>query len=127
MKKILLTLTAAMFTYFAVNAQKDAKTTTTTTIRLHTTTTTAPTQTPDNPNGPVITFPNLVHDYGTLQKGADGNCEFTFTNTGKEPLVLSNVTTSCGCTVPSWNKEPILPGKQALLKLIIQKLILLEQ
>ncbi len=115
MKRILLTLTAAMFTFCVVNAQKDAKTTTTTTV-APTTTTTAPTQNPDNPNGPVITFPNLVHDYGTLQKGADGNCEFTFTNTGKEPLVLSNVTTSCGCTVPSWNKEPILPGKTGIIK-----------
>jgi hypothetical protein len=114
MKKILLTLAAAMFTYFAVNAQTATKPTTTTTTVP--TTTTAPTQNPDNPNGPVIQFPSLVHDYGTLQKGADGNCEFTFTNTGKEPLVLSNVTTSCGCTVPSWNKEPILPGKTGVIK-----------
>ena len=99
MKKIILTLTAAMFTFFAVNAQ--------------TTTTTPPTS---NPNSAEITFESLVHDYGVLEKGADGNCEFKFKNTGKEPLILSNVTTSCGCTVPSWPKEPILPGKSGVIK-----------
>jgi hypothetical protein len=49
---------------------------------------------PQNPNAPIITFDKMVHDYGTLDYGADGNCEFTFTNTGKEPLVLSNVKAS---------------------------------
>lgn len=101
MKKMILTLTAAMFTFFAVNAQV--------------TTTTSPT-TQDDPNAPEIVFDKTVHDYGTVQKGGDGNCEFTFTNTGKEPLILSNVTTSCGCTVPSWPKEPILPGKTGVIK-----------
>ena len=48
----------------------------------------------DNPNVPVITFDKMVHDYGTLAYGADGNCEFTFTNTGKEPLILSKVKAS---------------------------------
>lgn len=47
-----------------------------------------------NPNAPVISFDKLVHDYGTLDYDADGNCEFTFTNTGKEPLVLTNVKAS---------------------------------
>jgi hypothetical protein len=69
-----------------------------------------------NQNAPVITFDNLVHDYGSIPKGGDGNCVFTFKNTGNEPLVLSNVTTSCGCTIPSWNKEPILPGKTGVIK-----------
>ncbi|HQI46110.1 MAG TPA: DUF1573 domain-containing protein [Bacteroidales bacterium] len=64
----------------------------------------------------VITFNKLVHDYGTITKDADGNCEFTFTNTGKEPLILSKVNTTCGCTVPEWPKEPILPGKTGTIK-----------
>jgi hypothetical protein len=100
MKKLILTSSVALFALF-VSAQ--------------TTTTTAPTQTPDNPNGPEIKFDNIVHDYGTLQKGADGKCEFKFTNTGKEPLILSNVQSSCGCTIPSWSKEPILPGKSGVI------------
>jgi len=69
-----------------------------------------------NPNAPEITFEKVVHDYGTIYKGDDGIYDFTFTNTGKEPLILSNVRSSCGCTVPSWPREPILPGKSAAIK-----------
>ncbi|MBU0488767.1 MAG: DUF1573 domain-containing protein [Bacteroidetes bacterium] len=77
----------------------------------------AQTETPvDNPNAPEISFEKLVHDYGDVNKGDDGTCEFKFTNTGKEPLILSNVRSSCGCTVPSWPREPILPGKSSSIK-----------
>lgn len=48
----------------------------------------------NNPNAPVITFDKMEHDYGTLDQNADGTCEFKFTNTGKEPLILSNVRAS---------------------------------
>jgi hypothetical protein len=48
----------------------------------------------DNPNAPVIAFDKMVHDYGTIAQNADGNCEFKFTNEGKEPLILSNVRSS---------------------------------
>jgi hypothetical protein len=48
----------------------------------------------DNPNAPVITFDKMVHDYGTITQNSDGNCEFKFTNDGKEPLILSNVRSS---------------------------------
>jgi len=58
-----------------------------------------------------IEFVKTVHDYGTIIQGGNGECEFEFKNAGKEPLVLSNVRSSCGCTVPSWTKEPIMPGK----------------
>ena len=61
-------------------------------------------------NGPQIEFAEQVHDYGKVKKGGDGNCEFVFTNTGNEPLILSNVKASCGCTVPTWTKEPIKTG-----------------
>lgn len=70
----------------------------------------------ENPNAPKISFDKSVHDYGTLFVGGDGNCEFEFTNTGKEPLILSSVRSSCGCTVPSWPREPILPGKTEKIK-----------
>ncbi|MFH0864612.1 MAG: DUF1573 domain-containing protein [Bacteroidota bacterium] len=106
MKKVILTLTSAFFMFFMANAQ-----TSTATPSDQTTT-----------NGAEITFDNLVHDYGTVQKGADGNCEFAFKNTGNEPLVLSNVTTSCGCTVPSWPKEPILPGSSGTIKVNYTKM-----
>jgi len=63
-----------------------------------------------------IVFDKMVHDYGTIEQGGDGNCEFTFTNTGDEPLVLSGVRASCGCTLPEWPKEPIAPGKTGVIK-----------
>lgn len=69
-----------------------------------------------NPNAPDVSFTKTVHDYGTIFVGGDGNCEFEFTNTGKEPLILSSVKSSCGCTVPSWPREPILPGKKETIK-----------
>lgn len=63
-----------------------------------------------------ITFQELEHDYGTIKKGADGVCEFVYKNTGKAPLMLTNVRSSCGCTVPSWSKEPLMPGQSAIIK-----------
>jgi hypothetical protein len=64
----------------------------------------------------VIQFASLVHDYGTITQGGDGSCEFKFTNGGKTPLILSNVRASCGCTVPSWTKEPVQPGAEGVIK-----------
>ena len=64
-----------------------------------------------NNDGPKIEFSEQEHNYGTLQKGGDGTCEFVYTNQGNEPLILSNVKASCGCTVPTWTKEPIMPGQ----------------
>jgi hypothetical protein len=75
------------------------------------------TKTQEQPlNGPKISFSEQEHNYGTIQKGGDGNCEFVFTNEGNEPLILSNVKASCGCTTPSWTKEPIMPGKTGTIK-----------
>lgn len=67
-------------------------------------------------NGPKIEFTSLEHNYGQIQKGGDGNCEFTFTNNGTEPLILSSVRASCGCTTPSWTKDPIMPGQTGTIK-----------
>lgn len=63
-----------------------------------------------------IEFEKVEHDYGTIPVGGDGAYEFVFTNEGEEPLVLSNVRSSCGCTVPKWPKEPIMKGEQATIK-----------
>jgi hypothetical protein len=73
-------------------------------------------QQPANPNAAEITFSKTVHDYGNITQGSDGACEFKFTNTGKEPLILSKPQSSCGCTVPTWPQEPILPGKSDVIK-----------
>jgi hypothetical protein len=70
----------------------------------------------NNPNAPEITFTQELHDYGTIKNGADGSCEFKFKNTGKEPLIISNARGSCGCTVPTWPKEPIMKGQTAFIQ-----------
>jgi len=63
-----------------------------------------------------IKLDKLTHDYGNIQQGGNGECEFKFTNNGKEPLVITNCQGSCGCTVPQCPKEPILPGKSGVIK-----------
>ncbi len=63
-----------------------------------------------------IKMDKTTHDYGNIMQGANGECEFKFTNTGKEPLVITNCQGSCGCTVPQCPKEPILPGKSSVIK-----------
>lgn len=63
----------------------------------------------ENPNAPKIEFETKVVDYGTIEKGANGLRTFKFTNTGKEPLIITKAVGSCGCTVPTWPREPIAP------------------
>lgn len=67
-------------------------------------------------NGAKIVFATLEHHYGTIRKGGDGTCVFEFVNEGNEPLVLSSVRTSCGCTTPSWTKAPIMPGQKGQIR-----------
>jgi len=97
MKKLFLLISVVFFTSF-VFAQDQGKDTP---------------SAAQSTNGPQIMFDKVVHDYGTIYKEGDGNCVFTFTNKGNEPLVLSTVRSSCGCTVPKWPREPILPGKSS--------------
>lgn len=65
---------------------------------------------------PTISFEKSTHDFGKI-KEADGKATytFTFTNQGKEPLVINRVQASCGCTTPEWTKEPIAPGKKGTI------------
>jgi hypothetical protein len=63
-----------------------------------------------------IEFKTDVIDYGTIEKGADGVRVFEFTNTGDAPLVISNVKSTCGCTVPKKPKGPILPGESGVIE-----------
>ncbi|MDT0559085.1 DUF1573 domain-containing protein [Ichthyenterobacterium sp. W332] len=63
----------------------------------------------------IIDFEAEIVDYGTITQNSDGLRVFTFTNTGDAPLLITNVKTSCGCTVPSYSKAPILPGQDGTL------------
>ncbi|RLD32399.1 MAG: hypothetical protein DRI88_03440 [Bacteroidetes bacterium] len=67
-------------------------------------------------NGPKISFETTLHEYGDIELNSDGSFDFVFTNTGNEPLILSKPRSSCGCTIPSWPKEPILPGESNVIK-----------
>lgn len=59
----------------------------------------------------VVSFKTTEYDFGKIKEGEKVRTTFKFTNTGKEPLIITNAQGSCGCTVPSWPKEPITPGK----------------
>ncbi|MDF4204497.1 DUF1573 domain-containing protein [Maribacter sp. SA7] len=58
-----------------------------------------------------IEFKSETVDYGEIAKGSDGVRVFEFTNTGTAPLIVSKVSSSCGCTIPKKPEDPILPGK----------------
>ena len=66
--------------------------------------------------GAEIEFEKIVHDYGDVPYNGNGECEFRFTNTGTEPLIIQKPKSSCGCTIPSWPKDPILPGKSETIE-----------
>ncbi len=60
---------------------------------------------------PHIQFESVAHDYGDIALNGNGSYSFKFTNTGKEPLIIQNVQSSCGCTIASKPTAPILPGE----------------
>lgn len=74
------------------------------------------TQAQELKNGPYLEINKEVHDYGTIEKGGEPECMFVVTNTGTEPLIISNAKGSCGCTVPAWSREPIMPGQTSEIK-----------
>lgn len=66
--------------------------------------------------GAQIEFENETIDYGTIAHNSDGKRVFVFKNTGNEPLIITKAKGSCGCTVPTWPKEPIMPGESGEIK-----------
>ena len=104
MKKFLSILTMMALAFSVSFAQVDA-------IKV------ADTPTIEAPaNGPVMTFESTEVDYGTIEQNSEPLRTFDFTNTGTEPLVITHAKGSCGCTVPTWPKEPILPGEAASIE-----------
>ncbi len=92
MKKIITLLFIGLLT-FSINAQEK--------------TVAEPVQ---DPNAPAFEFETEVIDYGKIDLNADGVRVFKFKNVGKSPLIISNIKSSCGCTVPKKPTEPIMPG-----------------
>ena len=94
MKKLLLSLVLVVG-FSALNAQDVKKA--------------EVTQTEETSNV-TIDFESKVVDYGTIEHNADGVRKFVFTNNGTDSLIIKNAKGSCGCTVPTWSREPIAPG-----------------
>lgn len=67
-------------------------------------------------DGPQIKFERDVYDFGKIEKGQIAKYKFVFKNNGNAPLILTEVKASCGCTTPTWSKEPVLPGEKGFVE-----------
>jgi hypothetical protein len=115
MKKI-ITLSIALLAFTFSNAQETTRTKKTRKKATTTTTTTKTTvATTPKVEGAGMVFANETIDYGTVAANSDGKREFVLTNNGNKPLIITNATGSCGCTVPTFPKEPIAPGAKAVI------------
>jgi hypothetical protein len=66
----------------------------------------------------ILSFEKPGYDFGKIKEGEKVHYDFKFTNTGKSPLIISNATATCGCTIPEWPKEPIKPGATGVIKVV---------
>ena len=107
MKKLILLLVLPLFAAIQINAQ------TTQTVPAAQPKPAAPA--PVNPNAPVAKWDKMVNDFGSIAFGVPKTAEFSLTNAGKEPLIISSARASCGCTGLKYSQEPILPGKSAMV------------
>lgn len=65
-----------------------------------------------------IAWTQTERDLGSIEEGQKVEIAFEFTNNGKKPLVIKNVTATCGCTVPEVPKEPVMPGQKGYIKAV---------
>lgn len=103
MKKIFLSALVAAAISFSASAQEKV-------------TKPAPAPAAQPGNLAVFKWAETTHDFGKIPQGKPVTHEFKFTNSGKTPLVLSQVSAGCGCTTPEWSKDPIPPGKTGTIK-----------
>jgi hypothetical protein len=123
MKKNILLATAAVLFWTAGCEQKKAETGHTTAVtaqaeatQVHNPNVTNAEQVAAAADGPVMSFKQTTHDFGSIKEGEVVKHTFTFTNTGKSPLVIESATSTCGCTVPEVPKEPIAPGAEGKIE-----------
>ncbi len=64
---------------------------------------------------PILEYGELRYDFGTIKEGDLATHNFVIRNTGDQPLIISKVKASCGCTTPNWTKEPIMPGEKGVV------------
>jgi len=98
MKKLLLTLSFILLGLYATNAQVSG--------------------TDEALGGPRISFSETLFDYGNIPQSIPAKHEFKFTNTGETPLLIISATAACGCTVPKYTEEPIMPGKTGVITVV---------
>jgi hypothetical protein len=112
MKKILFGSLAVCLLCFgtAFGQTKTAATTTSTKA--------TPAQTKKSPFDGKVQFKSETVDFGTAKLNHPVTVEFQFTNVGTQPVIIQSAQPSCGCTTPSWTKEPVLPGKTGEVKAI---------
>jgi hypothetical protein len=67
--------------------------------------------------GPEFKFESETHDFGVIKRGPPAEHKFEFTNVGNTPIVIMDVTPSCGCTNVDWSKNPVLPGQKGFISL----------
>ena len=108
--KNLFTLSIALLAFTFSNAQETTKAAKKSTKKTTATTTALP-----KIEGAGMAYVTETIDYGTIAHNADGKREFVFTNNGNKPLIITNATGSCGCTVPTYSKEPIAPGAKGVI------------
>lgn len=70
------------------------------------------------PDAPVMSFENGMYNFGKIKQGDKVHYDFKFKNTGKSPLIVTNATATCGCTIPEIPKEPVKPGDSGLIKVV---------
>ena len=66
----------------------------------------------------MMKFEQMKHDFGMMVQGEKLSYTFKFTNTGGSDLIISNVSSTCGCTIPDWTKSPVKPGEQGKVEVI---------
>lgn len=108
MKKVFITLLCLSISAAAANAQ-DKKT------PAPVTTPTVATAPAVDPDAGVFKFQEETHDFGEVPEGPLAEYDFEFKNTGKKPIVITEAHGSCGCTVPSWSHDPVLPHKKGII------------
>ncbi len=106
MKKMILTLGCLSLMTIAAKAQAQVE-------KAQTVAMPAPTAPPVNEKAGKFKFNEETHDFGTVPEGPLAECDFEFKNVGKEPITITDAHGSCGCTVPTWPHEPILPKHSA--------------
>ena len=110
MKKNILLVACTLFISVAANAQSTDK------VAAPALAPAPAVQPAENRNASEMSFEALEFNFGTIKQGESVTREFVFTNTGKQDLIITNATGSCGCTVPVWPKEPTAKGKTGVIK-----------